>query len=81
MFQFRSCRQHREGAACVPPTREIRAVSLFKDTVCNLLAGRRLVDVAVESPERVVLDDPSDQLTRLTWEVKQKDGKLQPPVG
>lgn len=62
-------------------TGEIGAVSLFKDAVCNLLAGCRLVDVAVESPERVVLDDPSNQLARLTWKVRLQEAKLQLHLG
>lgn len=64
-------------AAGGAPTGEIGAVPLFKDAVCNLLAGGRLVDVAVEPPERVRLDDPSDQLTRLTWKVRLQEAKLQ----
>lgn len=65
--------------ACVLLTGEVRAVPLLKDAVRYLLAGCRLVDVAVESPERVVLDDPSNQLTRLTWEEKQRDVKVKHP--
>lgn len=58
-------------------TGEISAVSLFKDAVCNLLAGCRLVDVAVEPPERVVLDDAPNQLTRLPWNARSQEAKLQ----
>lgn len=50
---------------CVSLTGQVGAVSLLEDAVGDLLAGCRLVDVAVEPPQGVVLDDPAHQLTGL----------------
>lgn len=52
-------------------TREICAVSLLEDAVCDLLAGCRLVDITIKPPKGVVLDDLADKLARLALREKE----------
>lgn len=49
-------------------TWEIGTISLFEDIVGNLFISGRLIDVAVKSSQRVVLNDSANQLTRFSWE-------------
>lgn len=51
---------------CVRLTREIGTVILLEDTVSNLFAGCRLVDITIKPPKRVILNDPAYKLTGLS---------------
>lgn len=50
-----------------PLTGEVSLVPLFEDIPGDLLAVGPLVDVAIEAPQGVVLDDAAHQLAWLTW--------------
>lgn len=49
-----------------PPTAEVGLVPLLEDIPGNLLVVGALVQVAIEAPQGVFLDDDAHQLARLT---------------
>lgn len=54
-------------------TRKIGAVSLLEHAMGDLLARRRLVDVAVKPAKRVILNNSANELAGLAYNKRKRD--------